>query len=150
MPCARAARVLDRGDDRAQPDNHHDGDLLGELSQYMYAKYIEIHGEYTRLFSPSERAHHLCHGLFLVPPPSLRCFRSIVLQGQLAGCDSDADGDYDQYSCTHKSAMRGVAAFASIIWILQVRCRAVPVQATHIAARVNCVFSSHPSFVSPV
>ncbi|CAN0520676.1 unnamed protein product [Ectocarpus sp. 12 AP-2014] len=42
-----------------------------------------------------------------------------VWQGQLAGCDSDYDGDYDQYSCTNKSAMRGVAAFASIIWVLQ-------------------------------
>lgn len=43
-----------------------------------------------------------------------------ALQGQLSGCDSDYDGDYDQYSCTNKSAMRGVAAFASIIWVLQV------------------------------
>eukprot|EP00752_Nemacystus_decipiens_P001875 g1806.t1 len=42
-----------------------------------------------------------------------------IYWGQLAGCDSDSDGDYDQYSCTHKSAMRGVAAFASIIWVLQ-------------------------------
>lgn len=27
---ARAARILDRSDDRAQPHHHHDGDLLGE------------------------------------------------------------------------------------------------------------------------
>ncbi|CAN0537263.1 unnamed protein product [Ectocarpus sp. 12 AP-2014] len=39
-------------------------------------------------------------------------------KGQLAECDSDYDGDYDQYWCTNKSAMRGVAAFASIIWVL--------------------------------
>ncbi|CAM9476294.1 unnamed protein product, partial [Scytosiphon promiscuus] len=44
-----------------------------------------------------------------------------IYWGQLSGCDSDYDGDYDQYSCTNKSAMRGVAAFASIIWVLQVR-----------------------------
>eukprot|EP00903_Cladosiphon_okamuranus_P008088 g7798.t1 len=42
-----------------------------------------------------------------------------IYWGQLAGCDSADDGDYDQYSCTDKSAMRGVAAFASIIWVLQ-------------------------------
>ena len=43
-------------------------------------------------------------------------------QGQLANCDTDEDGDYDQYSCSNRSAMRGVAAFASIIWVLQVPC----------------------------
>ncbi|CAN0356590.1 unnamed protein product [Ectocarpus sp. 6 AP-2014] len=42
-----------------------------------------------------------------------------IYWGQLAGCDSDYDGDYGQYSCSNKSAMRGVAAFASIIWVLQ-------------------------------
>ena len=43
------------------------------------------------------------------------------VQGELAGCDTDSDGDYDQYSCSNKAAMRGVSAFASIIWVLQVR-----------------------------
>lgn len=55
-----------------------------------------------------------------------RCMNNVGHgQGQLANCDSDYDGDYDQYSCNNKAAMRGVAAFASIIWVLQV-CRSVP------------------------
>lgn len=50
---------------------------------------------------------------------SLITIMTAIYWGQLAGCDTDSDGDYDQYSCNNKSAMRGVAAFASIIWVLQ-------------------------------
>ncbi|CAM9646362.1 unnamed protein product [Discosporangium mesarthrocarpum] len=64
----------------------------------------------------------LSHG-FLIGVSLVMFFLVImtaIYWGQLANCDASYDGDYSHYSCNHKAAIRGVAAFASIIWIFQI------------------------------
>ncbi|CAM9288026.1 unnamed protein product [Phaeothamnion confervicola] len=64
----------------------------------------------------------MSHG-FLIGVSVVMFFVTImtaIYWGQLSYCDAAYDGDLDQYTCDNKSSMRGVAAFASLVWIFQI------------------------------
>jgi hypothetical protein len=42
-----------------------------------------------------------------------------IYWGQLSGCDTKYDGDIDHYSCSNKSGMRAVCAFATLNFLVQ-------------------------------